>query len=262
MILCESIDTLAMAYLDDELAAEERRELELHLTECTTCRAHLDAERAEHALLRKALVAPPASDLLRTKIARALDAEDRVAARAERKRWSSWLLPGSAVTAAAAAIVVFVGMRPPSPHVGSVASEAARQQSRTLPLDVQGASTAPWVKEHFAPEFIPPVFLGTGLSLKGSRLTAVYGHDAVLLAYQADSFALTALVVRDVGDDDLGEGSEFQLGNRTLHVIQAKDRVAISYVAPDHTGYMFFAPELTVDELLQIVVASDLFQHR
>jgi len=35
MSLCESIDTLAMAYLDDELAAEERHELEAHLTECT-----------------------------------------------------------------------------------------------------------------------------------------------------------------------------------------------------------------------------------
>ena len=55
MSLCDSIDTLSMAYLDDELAAEERRELELHLTECTSCRAHLDGERAEQATLHRAL---------------------------------------------------------------------------------------------------------------------------------------------------------------------------------------------------------------
>ena len=44
--LCHSIDTLSMAYLDDELAAEERRELELHLGECASCRGHLDGERS------------------------------------------------------------------------------------------------------------------------------------------------------------------------------------------------------------------------
>ena len=84
MSLCESIDTLAMAYLDDELAGEERHELEAHLTECAACRAHLDGERIDQQLLRRALVAPPAPDLLRAKIGRALDAEDRAALR----RWT------------------------------------------------------------------------------------------------------------------------------------------------------------------------------
>ena len=46
MSLCESIDTLAMAYLDDELASEERRELDTHLTECVSCRAEIDGARA------------------------------------------------------------------------------------------------------------------------------------------------------------------------------------------------------------------------
>ena len=41
MSLCESIDTLAMAYLDDELASEERRELETHLHDCNACRAEV-----------------------------------------------------------------------------------------------------------------------------------------------------------------------------------------------------------------------------
>ena len=60
MSLCQSIDTLAMAYLDDELAAEERRELELHLVDCGECKHHLDTERAELVMLRGALAPPPA----------------------------------------------------------------------------------------------------------------------------------------------------------------------------------------------------------
>ena len=87
MSLCQSIDTLSMAFLDGELASEEIRELELHLGECASCRAHVDAERADHDLLRQSLVAPPASDMLRGKIARSLENEDRIAASAERRRW-------------------------------------------------------------------------------------------------------------------------------------------------------------------------------
>ena len=60
MSLCQSIDTLAMAYLDDELVSEERRELELHLLSCATCKHHVESERAEIALVRRALAPPPA----------------------------------------------------------------------------------------------------------------------------------------------------------------------------------------------------------
>src|SRR6185436_19937339 len=101
MSLCNSIDTLAMAFLDDELAAEERRELELHLLDCASCRQHVDGERADISLVRKA------------RIARALDGEDAEAARRERRRWSQWLLPGTAIAAAAAAILLFVGVGAP-----------------------------------------------------------------------------------------------------------------------------------------------------
>src|SRR5687767_13492460 len=107
MSLCQSIDTLAMAYLDDELVAEEKRELELHLLSCTSCRAHVDSERADLDLVRKALVAPPAPDLLKARIGRALDLEDREAGRALRRRFSQYILPGSATIAAAAAIFMF-----------------------------------------------------------------------------------------------------------------------------------------------------------
>jgi anti-sigma factor RsiW len=142
MSLCQSIDTLSMAFLDDELAAEERRELELHLLDCASCRHHVEGERADIDLVRRALVAPPASALLKVRIARALDAEDVAAARRERRRWSQWLLPGSAMAAAAAAILVFVGVGMPGPGKGSaVIGDVARQQTHPPPLEIQGAST-------------------------------------------------------------------------------------------------------------------------
>src|SRR5947209_5023110 len=72
MTLCHNIETLSMAFLDDELVAEDRRELELHLLDCASCRQRGDAERADLGMIRKALVAPPASALLKARIGRAL----------------------------------------------------------------------------------------------------------------------------------------------------------------------------------------------
>src|ERR1044072_1644561 len=102
MSLCKSIDTLSMAYLDDELAAEERHELETHLTECAQCKSHVDQERADRAIVRRARKGGPARDLLRARIGKALDAEDRAEQKAQRRRWYQYVLPGSAMIAAAA----------------------------------------------------------------------------------------------------------------------------------------------------------------
>lgn len=263
MSLCQSIDTLSMAYLDDELAAEESRELELHLVDCATCRLHLEAERAELDDLRKALAPPPAPDLVKTRIARALDEADRQATRADRKRWTSWLLPGSAVAAAAAAILVFVGVglqRPAEPS-GAVATEVVRQQTRSLPLDVQGASTGTWLRENFAP-VEPPQFTEPGIQLVGARATAVAGHDAALLRYLvtvgSSRLSLTTVLISNLRGDELSGGQEVQVGKLSLHVHDADGQPAVTYIDANHIGYVFTSERLSANELLQLVVTSDL----
>ncbi len=261
MSLCESIDTLAMAYLDDELAAEERHELEAHLTECASCRTHVDGERADLDLLRKALAAPAAPDLLRAKVARALDAEDRT----QRRRWASYLLPGSAMVAAAAAIAVFVAVKPPgAPHVSPVARDAVRQQSRQLPLEVQGPGTTPWLRQNFA-AFEPPQVETPGTSLLGARLLpqGVNGHDAALMSYRmtldGNDFVMSVLAVKDLRDEEMQDGDEVRICGRTLHVVEQDGKTAITYVdSAHHLGYMFMAPALDVNELIWLVGKTDL----
>src|SRR3569623_1382959 len=75
MSLCESIDTLAMAYLDDELASEERRELETHLHDCNACRAEVEGARADQALIQTSLVAPRMTDTMRMRLVKSLGEE-------------------------------------------------------------------------------------------------------------------------------------------------------------------------------------------
>ena len=94
MSLCESIDTLSMAYLDDELAAEERRELELHLHRCASCRAarrrRARRARADPQGARRAAGARPAARAAR---ARARRRGRRGVAR-ERRRWTQLAAAG------------------------------------------------------------------------------------------------------------------------------------------------------------------------
>ena len=262
MSLCTSIDTLSMAYLDDELAAEERRELELHLLECTACRQHVDGERTELAGLRKALATPSAPDLMKARIAQALDGEDQLKGQSKRRQWSRLMLPGSAIAAAAAAMIVFVAVQPGSVPVSTMANEVVRQKTRALPLEVQGASTGPWLRQHFATVALPQ--FSRGVDLLGARLTAVNGHDAAQLVYQVDlgngPFGLSAVVVRDLRPEELAGGQEVDAGGVTLHVIEIDGTPAVTYVDDNRTGYVFMAEQLSARQLVELVVKSDLIE--
>ncbi len=263
--LCDSIDTLSMAYLDDELAAEDRRELELHLVECTACRHVLEGERSDIELIRNALVAPPAPDMLKARLTRALDDEDRTTALAERKRWSRFLLPGSAVLAAAAALVVFLGVGMQNPaeqrQVAAVTHEVVRQQTRPLPLEVQGASTGSWLKQHFA-QVEPPRFTEPGIQLIGARATAIAGRDAAMLRYLVDvgvnRVSLTTVLIANVPADMFSSGTVVRVGSLTLHLHDVDGLPAVSYIDENKIGYVFTSERMTSKELLSLVVNSDL----
>jgi len=268
MSLCQSIDTLAMAYLDDELVVEERRELELHLLDCASCKQHVETERREIDLVRKALAPPPTPELVKVRIARALDVEDRETMRRDRAHTRSvvgrWLLPASAMIAAAAAIFAFVLVKPvQTPGPGAVAREVVRQQARTMPLEVRGASTGNWLRENFAP-IEPPKFRAPRLdiTLQGARLTAVAGHNAAQLRYIVTSgdskFTLTAVVIDDLHNDELTGGTAIKVGDRTLHVHDANGIPAVTYVDEHFMGYAFASDRLSAQELLELVVSSDL----
>ena len=272
MSLCQSIDTLAMAYLDDELVAEERRELELHVLSCGACKAHVESERAEIALVRQALAPPPAPPPLKVSIQRLLDAEDRAAIRAGRQRWTRFVLPGSAALAAAAALAVFVFTQPaPDTEAasGGVAREAVRVQSRKMPLEVQGPSTGQWLQQNFAADVEPPRFTEPGIELAGALLTAVAGHDAALLKYivtmGSRQFTLTAVVIDDMRGDELSGGTPIRVGNGTIYVHSADGSPAVTYVdqsAPRgaRMGYAFTSDGLSRQELLELVISSDLIR--
>ena len=253
MSLCKSIDTLAMAYLDDELAAEERHELEAHLTECAACRAHARARarRPQHDLGARSSRRRRPTCCARG-IGRALDERGSRGHKEQRRRWSAYLLPGSAMLAAAAAIAMFVGVKPPGAARGRATSARGRgQQTRgQLPLEVQGAE-----HRHVAAartSQLEPAAVERQ-HLLGARLLphGINGHDGAMMRSRSDPegrrFVATVLAVTRYsrrGDAGWRRRSE----DRRAHAAresQQDGQTVVSYVRFRwHIGFLYMAPDV------------------
>jgi hypothetical protein len=255
--LCESIDTLAMALHDGELAGEELRDLELHLTECTPCLDHASAQATSIGSLRRKLAAPPAPELLRAKVRLGLDAEDRAA----RKPVSSWLLPGAAMVAAAAALAVFVTARPAAKE-RTVDDVVATIATRSRPLEVQGAAaTSRWVERHYDANVALPTFASARVHLWGARLTNVYDREAVQLYYRIttpEEFTRDLQVIVFDARNMQFSGRRVDVNDRALLIGMNRNLAVVSYRDDRQKAYVFTSTQMSVDELVDMVGGSSL----
>ena len=271
MSLCQSIDTLAMAYLDDELAAEERRELELHLLDVRDVQApRRERTRRARAWCARRSSPPPAPD--------AAEGADRARARRrgprERRAPSAAPLvaagscPARRSLAAAAAIarVRRVGRPPAERRVERRARRAGgRARSRRARCRSRSRARAPGrgCAQHFAP----------------GRAAAVHraGHPAARRAAHGGGRATTP---RCCGTSSRSGSNRFTL-TAVRHRRPPRRRAAggarrsrsatacststtrtacpaVTYVDENRIGYMFASERLSPQELLELVVSSDL----
>lgn len=251
--LCANIDTLAMAYLDDELADEELRELELHLRECADCRALVDGERESLAELRRRLAPPPAPDLLRARLRVDLDREDAEAARADRReRVRGWLLPGFATTVAAAALMLFVasksGMLGDPERADVTAAVVTQQMSRPQVSD----TVRPVVGGAIAQASVDKV---------ASWHSELHGRDVVHQLYQVTHSWGGRVVVQvsvfNARGWQIESGEAVRIGGRDLWVVSARGRMAVVHRGPDDLGYVFTS-DVGARELLQVIAEHGL----
>jgi hypothetical protein len=167
------------------------------------------------------------------------------------------------MAAAAAAILMFVGVGATPSGKGSVAVHDVGR-IHPLPLEVQGPSTGPWLRANFAP-VEPPEFAEPGIALLGARLlpNGIANHDAALLSYLvtigANQVTLTAVVLKDLRGDALNGGQAYPIGDLVLRLYDADGMPALTYVdRRNNVGYVFASQRLTADELIRLVVSTDL----
>ncbi len=262
-IHCSDIETLVHTYLDGELADHDLDEFEEHTSECAACRARLEEEIEFRNDLRRRLAPPRPPEELRGRLMAALDREDAVAARAERSRRFSWVLPGAATLAAAAALLLFVQAQTQTPvaHV-PVTYDAVKSHLHQQPIEVQGASAvSPWIKQHFEPTVEAPRFSSSDISLRGARLSHLRGRDAAQLFYQIDhNHRRHAMQVHilDGANLDLGGAVKRHIGGRDLWVDNELGYSVVTYKDPSDGMAYVFTSDMSGRELLDLVVGSDL----
>jgi hypothetical protein len=250
--LCASIDTLAMTYLDDELADEELRDFEMHMIDCAACRQRVDAERDALADLRSKLAPPATPDVVRARLIDSLDAEDGRAAREDRKsRVASWFLPGAASFAAIAALALFAWSRVPEKVPDSVASDVARTQMQS-------------------PRVALPVIAGEAPAIDRADIVATWrgsfrDRDVIHQLYGVRELGTEHTIQASVFD---ARGLDIQLGERVvagglaMWVVHVRDldRWLVLHRTHDGVGIGFSSPDLAPEQLINEIVQYGLVE--
>ena len=203
---CTDLRRLDDCYLDDELAHEERAEVDGHLATCEACRADIAAARHLRSVVRAKVRRPEVPAALRGKVLAALDKADRPPLTFARA--ASRALPYASGFLAAALVAMVVGqlVRAHVPDEKLSAEDAVATHAQNLPLDVQG--DAEHVSSFLAgriPLAVTPPRLGTqNASLQGARLSHMRGREAAQLRYQVNRKPVTVTVFDARGTDMSG----------------------------------------------------------
>jgi hypothetical protein len=255
--LCDSIETLAMALHDGELAGEELRDVELHLTECAPCREHCEREGAAISGIRRKLAPPPTPDLLRARVLKALDAEDK----ATRRPLTTWLLPSAASLAAVAALAFFVITSRNTAPKSTVEKTIVASAMRDRPLEVQGVATDEFVRRNFDPSVALPTFANARIDQWGARLADVLDREAVLLYYRVTTpegiQRDLEVTIFDAHGIEIG-GRRIEANGRHLMVGTYQGSSVVAYRDGRNRAYVFTSSSLVPAELTELVGTSSL----
>lgn len=204
---CRDLEPQLTPYLDEELIAEARAEVEGHLATCTAC-AQL-AERERHTLhrLREAARAgaPTAPEAFKARLFASVrhDAERQRNARAAR-----WVAVAAGVTVAAV-----VGHQQYRSHQRRLfEQDAALRHARHFPLEIeqpQAAALEQWFGGKLDHRVTVPRFPNARAA--GARLLQVRDKPAAYIRYDTARQQLGLFVFHD--DHDVDVGAEPALGS-------------------------------------------------
>lgn len=258
---CKELETLVDPYLDDELDDRDLRDFLEHTGDCAECSERLKAEESDRRLLRAKLVAPAAPAAFHARMRSSLDDADREARLAARRARWGWVLPGTAVVAAAAALALFVMTKQPHPIQNSVATAAVKQHSRQLPVEVKGTQVQQFVQKHYSPRAQLPHFR-TNSDLVGARATSLMGQAAMQLYFKVEKdrrrHDVQVHMFRARGFKVPNNKRSKLVGGHRVWIEDIGGISTITVKAADGNGYVFTSPSMQPEDLLNLLYQSSL----
>lgn len=239
---CADFRRLDDCYLDDELAAEERAEVDGHLATCATCRADVAAARHLRSVVRAKVRRPQVPAALRGKVLAALDKADRPPLTVGRAVHRALPYASGFLAAALLAMVVGQLVRAHVPDEKLSAEDAVATHAQNLPLDVQG--DADRVSSFLAgrvPVSVTPPRLGTqNASLEGARVSHVHGRDAAQLRYRVGRKPVSVTVF-DANGVDMSGMKHIKVGRYEDAWAGQAQGYNVVVIRHEGVGYMFTA---------------------
>lgn len=229
---CEELIPFLDAYVDQELDAQDLRDMEVHLSECGPCRDRVNYQVQFKNHFKEVLEETRAPEDFRARLLEALAAEgpavefDEVAPVVEERRpvsRTAWLKHAwvAAPLAAAIGLVVVVPnftVAPASSDVVPIVEQTVDWHSGNFPIEVTGPdaqNVATWFKDKVDFPVRLPRFASDRVTLLGARLAHVQDRRAAYLVYEVDGTRMSVMVfdgqglavpsdrIRHVGDRDM-----------------------------------------------------------
>ncbi|HKE87070.1 MAG TPA: anti-sigma factor [Vicinamibacterales bacterium] len=179
------------AYIDDELPADERREIDAHLSDCARCGDDHTTLMDTRRLLRKHMVRYQAPDVLRARVRAAvlqLGTDTAPARRASRWSWPSWVAAGLLIAATSSALTATLLHRRDTSDV--VAGEVVASHIRSLMpghltdvVSTDQHNVKPWFNGRVDLSPAVPDLSAQGFPLQGGRLDYVHGRAVPVVVY-------------------------------------------------------------------------------
>jgi anti-sigma factor RsiW len=221
MMTCDEAKDLLHALLDGELDAGHAREVEAHIAGCQRCAAELAQFREMRRMMAGANLKFSAPAALRSRIAAALPAPPVRASAPSRRSLLKGFAFGTALSATAAASVLFAVVRSDQDQqiLGDVVSAHLRSLQAEHLTDVPSGNqhtVRPWFNGKLA--VAPPVadLTAQGFTLLGGRLDYIDGKPVAAIVYRRRVHVINLFVAQAAGAGHGGARNETVQGFNTL----------------------------------------------
>jgi anti-sigma factor RsiW len=253
---CGTLERYADAFVDGEVDASARIEVERHLASCFKCRERLEFASWMKKRLRSDAQAK-APEELRNRVRRALVEEREPSWGRVDANWRA--------TAAAAAVALLIfgvgrtldgGGKMAQAGVAPLFEDVVRAHARPYPAEIARGDQVPAYFESQVGFPVRPVeFRDPSVRFLGARKVEVGGRHAVMLQYEAQGRRMTVVAFRPpVRAGEFGESIE--TGGRTIRYVRVQNHLV---PLVEHQGVLYaVVGDLEAEDRLRMAAGASL----